>query len=124
MDRIQFSKLNPHWQQRSDVFGLGAILAVILTGKPPFIGENAETIRMMAAQGDLRGCFARLDACSAEPELVALCKHCLSPMPEDRLANADELAKAVVKFRADAEKRAQRRPVLRVPQGRATVPAQ
>ena len=21
MDRIQFSKLNPHWQQRSDVFG-------------------------------------------------------------------------------------------------------
>jgi serine/threonine protein kinase len=92
--------------ERSDVFGLGAILAVILTGKPPFIGENSETIRMMAAQGNLRGCFARLDTCGAEPELVALCKHCLSPMPEDRLANADELAKAVVKFRADAEKRA------------------
>jgi serine/threonine protein kinase len=57
---------------RSDVFGLGAVLAVILTGKPPFTSGSAETTRIQAAQGKVGECFARLDACGAEPELVAL----------------------------------------------------
>ena len=28
-------------------------------------------------------CFARLDACGAEPDLVALCKQCLAPRMEN-----------------------------------------
>ena len=41
--------------------------------------RSAETTRVLAARGKVEDCFARLDACGAEPELVALCKRCLSP---------------------------------------------
>src|SRR5262249_5141791 len=81
--------------QRSDVFGLGAILAVILTGQPPFTAASAETMRVKAAQGKVDECFARLDGCGADPELIALGKRCLAPEKEDRPADGGEVAKAV-----------------------------
>jgi tetratricopeptide (TPR) repeat protein len=92
--------------QRSDVFGLGAILAVILTDKPPFAAESAETMRVKAAQGDVTECLERLDSCGAEPELVALCKRCLSPRASERPANGKEVAQAVADLRQAAEERA------------------
>jgi WD40 repeat protein len=93
---------------RSDVFGLGAILAVILTGQPPFAGGSGETVRLLAAQGNLADCLARLNSCGAEPDLVALCKRCLSPLPADRPADAGAVATAVADLRAAADARAQR----------------
>jgi tetratricopeptide (TPR) repeat protein len=94
--------------RRSDVFGLGAVLAVVLTGKPPFVAGTAEATRARAALGDVGECFARLDRCGAEADLVALCKHCLAPRPEDRPADAGEVAVAVAGLRAAAEERARR----------------
>ncbi len=99
---------------RSDVFGLGAVLAVILTGKPPFATTSAETTRIKAAQGKVDECFARLDACGAEPDLVVLCKRCLSPTPADRPADAGVVAKAVAELRAAADERARQAELDRV----------
>ena len=99
---------------RADVFGLGAILAVLLTGKPPYVGETFESVRVQALRGKLDDCFARLDASGAEPELVALCKRCLAFEPGDRPANAGVLARAVAELRAAADERARRAELERV----------
>jgi serine/threonine protein kinase len=92
--------------ERSDVFGLGALLAVILTGKPPYVGPTFESLRVQAVRGQLENCFARLDASGAEPELVALCKKCLAFEPGERPRDAGEVAQAVARMRAAAEERA------------------
>jgi tetratricopeptide (TPR) repeat protein len=92
--------------ERADVFGLGALLTVILTGQPPYVGETFESVRVQAARGKLEDCFARLDASGAEPELVALCKKCLAFEPADRPADAGAVAQAVAGLRAAAEERA------------------
>jgi tetratricopeptide (TPR) repeat protein len=99
---------------RSDVFGLGGILAVILTGAPPFQADSAETTRLRAAQGKVDECFARLDECGAEPDLVALCKQCLAPDPAGRPADAGAVARAVAGLRAAADERARQAELDRV----------
>src|SRR5262245_47255460 len=92
--------------ERSDVFGLGALLAVVLTGKPPYVGATFEAVRIQAVRGRLDDCFARLDASGAEPELVSLCKKCLAFEPVARPRDAGEVARAVAGLRAAAEERA------------------
>jgi hypothetical protein len=100
--------------RRSDVFGLGALLAVILTGKPPYVGETFDSVRVQAGRGKLEDCFARLEACGAEPELAALCKKCLAFEPADRPADAGAVAQAVAELRAAADERARRAELERV----------
>ena len=68
-----------HLDRRADVFGLGAILCEILTGKPPYLGRSSEEVRRKAANGDLADATARLDGCGADAELIALTRKCLSP---------------------------------------------
>jgi serine/threonine protein kinase len=93
---------------RSDVFGLGGILCVILTGQPPFTGDSAESIRQEAARGKVAAAFARLDASGADPELIALGKRCLAPEKENRPADAGAVARTVTDLRMAAEERARR----------------
>jgi hypothetical protein len=91
--------------ERSDVFGLGALLAVILTGQPPYLGDRSESVRVQAVRGKLEDCFARLDASDAEPELVALCKKCLAFEPADRPAHAGIVAQLITAYLASVQER-------------------
>ncbi len=92
--------------RRSDVFGLGAVLCMLLTGKPPFDGTDAESVRLNAVRGKTEAAFARLDGCGADPGVVALCKRCLAADPADRPASGDVLATEVAALRAAADDRA------------------
>jgi tetratricopeptide (TPR) repeat protein len=100
--------------ERCDVFGLGAILCVVLTGDPPYTGRDAEQVYRRAMGANQADAHARLDACGAEPELVGLCRRCLAPEPADRPRDAGEVAAAVAEFRAAAEERARRAELDRV----------
>jgi tRNA A-37 threonylcarbamoyl transferase component Bud32 len=93
---------------RSDVFGLGAILCAILTGGPPYAGPTTDSVRLQAVRGETSDALARLSACGADPELVALCARCLERDRAARPADAGELARALAEHFAAVETRARR----------------
>jgi serine/threonine-protein kinase len=99
--------------ERADVFGLGAILFVILTGHPPYLADTAEATRLMAIRGQLGEAFARLDAAGGDRDLVEMCKRCLSAKREERPRHAGDVADAMKAYLETVEDRAHRAEVER-----------
>jgi tetratricopeptide (TPR) repeat protein len=93
--------------RRADVFGLGAILCEILTGKPPYVGGAIEEVQRQATSGDLADAHARLDGCGAHPELIALTKWCLSPEAIDRPRDAQGVADGLSAYLNGVQERLQ-----------------
>jgi serine/threonine protein kinase/predicted Zn-dependent protease len=83
----------------SDVYGLGAILYALLTGRPPIEGEDAAEVLRKAQRGEwLPPRRVRADVPAA---LDAICRKTLAPRPEQRYATALELAADVGRWLTD-----------------------
>jgi tetratricopeptide (TPR) repeat protein len=93
--------------ERADVFALGSILGEILTGSPAFKGRTSREILRKAAKGDTADALARLDACGAEAELIALVKDCLEVEPEDRPHDAKDVSDRITSYLAGVQERVQ-----------------
>ena len=94
--------------ERADVFGLGAILCEILTGLPPYVAREMTTVLLLAADCDQSAMWRRLDACGADPDLIALARACLAPEPENRPRDASEVATRLSTYRVGVAERLRR----------------
>lgn len=90
---------------RADVFALGGILAVMLTGKPPFAGNDVLDTIIRAASAELDDIWSQLDDCCADKELVEVAKWCLSARAVDRPADGEAVAAALSVYRAGVDAR-------------------
>jgi serine/threonine-protein kinase len=91
--------------ERCDVFGLGAILCEILTGRPPYTAATLEEIRVQALVADQAAALERLGHVGADAELVALARACLAADPERRPRDAGAVAAAVTAYLAGVQER-------------------
>jgi hypothetical protein len=75
---------------RADVFALGAVLYEAIAGVPAFTGESVLEMLGKIAEGRFEPLRGRAPA-----DLAALVEACLAPVPEERLASAALLARAL-----------------------------
>jgi PAS domain S-box-containing protein len=79
--------------RHTDVYGLGAVLYEVLTGRAPFVGPDTATVlRRVREEAPLP---PRESWPEVPPGLEALCLRALAKRPEDRPAGAAELAQEV-----------------------------
>lgn len=89
----------------SDVFSLGALLCEILTGSPPYSGNNEEAVLRSAKAGDTSELTRRLQASTADPALIELALQCLAQFPAERPDDATVVAHRVDEWQNTVQKR-------------------
>ncbi len=83
----------------TDVYSLGAILFDLLTGRPPFLGDNVLAVIQQAAEKPapkLRSVSPALDR-----DLEIICAKCLERQPNPRYCSAGDLAEDLERWLAD-----------------------
>jgi serine/threonine protein kinase len=80
----------------TDVFGLGAVLYHLLTGRPPYHGDNQAIVWQQAKQGQINP--PRRVNPAIPRRLERICLKALAVSPDDRYASARDLGKAIHSF--------------------------
>ena len=83
----------------SDVYGLGATLYHLLTGRPPFGGDDVVSVLEKVQRGDFPP--PRQVEPGVSRALEAVCLKAMAVRPEDRYATPDALARDVERWLAD-----------------------
>ncbi len=86
--------IGPH----TDVYGLGAVMFHLLTGRPPFEAQRVVDLLAQVVKGiphDLRSLFPG----DVDRRLCEICLQCLQKNSDQRFASAIELALALRRFR-------------------------
>ncbi len=95
---------------RTDVYGLGAILSELLTGRPPFTGvDDQEVLRKVRTEAPLR---PEAVPPGVPPALAAICRRALEREPADRYQSVADLGREVQHWLADEPVEAYREPPL------------
>lgn len=99
--------------ERADVFGLGAILCEILTGKPPYVADDGQQLLRKAIRGDLEDCHKRINDAAVDNDLKQLALDCLAADAEKRPRNADAVSHRITDYIESAAQRLRQAEVRR-----------
>jgi eukaryotic-like serine/threonine-protein kinase len=99
-----------HLGPRADVYSLGATLYCMLTGHPPYSGDDVGRVLAAVQKGEFPPPRA-LDA-SIDRALEAVCLKAMAPRPADRYGSARALADDIERWLADQPVLAYREPPL------------
>jgi WD40 repeat protein len=92
----------------TDVYGLGAILYELLSGRPPFTGASPLIVARRVVEESPRRLL------EAPEDLDTICRKCLAKDPRDRYASAADLAEDLERFARGQRIEAQRESTLSI----------